>query len=68
MRRLRPRQPKGETVHQLPAPTRVVLTDEEARAIARGRARVDLPTKDRDFIEIWGASGERQKKKGKRRA
>jgi hypothetical protein len=37
------------------------LDVEEQRAIARERARVDLPTRQRDFSELW-----EEKPKGKK--
>lgn len=50
MRRLRP----AATVHQLQPPTRISLTLEEQRTVARRRAVVDLPQVQRDFRELWG--------------
>jgi len=57
----RVRPPKGTVV----ALRSELLSQEEQRLIARKRARLDIPTVQRDFRELWGR--ERQpKRKGNR--
>lgn len=69
MKRLRPPAARGD-VHQLPPPQRalVTLTLAEQQEIARRRARVDLPTKQRDLSEVWGPERQKRKPGGKHAA
>lgn len=57
MQRIRPPGP----VHQLKPPPSVQLTVEQQQTIARRRAVVDLPTTQRDFMELWGKERPRRK-------
>ena len=57
MQRIRPPGP----VHQLKPPAGIQLTVEQQQVIARRRAVVDLPTTQRDFMELWGKERPRRK-------
>jgi hypothetical protein len=53
----RVRPPKGTVVALRPE----TLSVAEQQMIARKRARTDIPTKQRDFSEVWGKERPRKK-------